>query len=94
MITNHASPKSVSLEQIEKETCKGTTLQQVIESIQKNNGSKHLQPCYAIRNQLSICNNVLLKDKQIIIPKNFTTSRNSKNEKFTPSKGLVANAQS
>ena len=71
MITNHASPKSVPLEQIEKETCKDTTLQQVIESIQKNNWSKHLQPYYDICNQLSIYNNVLLKDNQIIIPKNL-----------------------
>ena len=71
MITNHASPKSVPLEQIEKETCKETTLQQVIESIQKNNWSKHLQIYYAIRNQLSIYTNVLLKDNQIIIPKNL-----------------------
>ena len=68
MISNHASPKSC------KDTCKDTTLQHVIESIQKNNWSKHLQPYYAIHNQLSIYNNVLLKDNQIIIPKNLRHS--------------------
>ena len=68
MITYHAAPKSISIDQIGNETSKDITLQQVIESIQTNNWSKHLQPFYTIRHQLTVYNKVLLKD-QIVIPK-------------------------
>ena len=68
-ITYHVAPKSISIDQIGNETSKDITLQQVIESIQTNNWSKHLQPFYTIRHQLSVYNKVLLKDHQIVIPK-------------------------
>ena len=69
MITYHAAPKSISIDQIGNETCKDITLQQLIESIQTNNWSKHLQPFYTARHQLSAYNKVLLKDLQIVISK-------------------------
>ena len=62
--TYHAAPKSISIDQIGNETSKDITLQQVIESIQTNNWSKH-----TIRHQLTVYNKVLLKDHQIVIPK-------------------------
>ena len=68
-ITYHVAPKSISIDQIGNETSKDITLQQVIESIQTNNWSKHLQPFYTIRHQLTVYNKVLLKDHQIVIPK-------------------------
>ena len=50
MIVNNANPKSISLEQIEKETFKDIILQQVITAIKKNKWSNiynHILP-YAI----------------------------------------------
>ena len=69
MTTHHAAPKFISIDQIEKETSKDITLQQLMESIQTNNWSKHLQPFYTTRHQLIVYNKVLLKDHQMIIPK-------------------------
>ena len=69
MITYHAAPKSISIDQIGNETSKDITLQQLMESIQTNNWSKHLQPFYTTRHQLSPYNKVLLKDLQIVISK-------------------------
>ena len=57
------------LTKLEMKHLKDITLQQVIESIQTNNWSKHLQPFYTIRHQLTVYNKVLLKDHQIVIPK-------------------------
>ena len=101
MITCHATPKSISIDQIGNEISKNITLQQVIESIQTNHWFKHLQSFYTIRHQLSVYNKVLLKDRQIVIPKTpysadcaFIASRNPKDKKSTAPKCVVANTQS
>ena len=54
MIIYQAAPKSISIDQIGNEKSRDITLQQGIESIQKKQPVKTLQPFYTIRHQLSV----------------------------------------
>lgn len=66
-ICTSSLPKAVSLEEVQQATKLDATLQHVIESIQNNKEIK--MPIFQrIRNELSIVEGVILRQKQIVLP--------------------------
>jgi len=66
--TDNAKTNFVNPETIAEETAKDALLQKVVTAIKANKWFKDLKPYFAIRNQLSLHNNVILKDQQLVIP--------------------------
>ena len=68
MITNHAAPKGITLEEITKATQNDPVLAQVIESITSNSWNRNLKPYHQLRHSLSTHKGILLKDHNIVVP--------------------------
>ena len=66
--TDNAKTNFVNLETIAKETANDTLLQKNVSAIKTNKWSKDLKPYFAIRHQLSLHDNTLLKNQQLVIP--------------------------
>ena len=68
-IIQDAVPKSIDLNDIIKYSQQDNIIQQVLNSLKTNNWDKQLKPFYQIRHELSSKDNILLKQHQIVIPK-------------------------
>ena len=92
----------MNLEEIEQHTLQHKILQQVTQSLKSNHWDKQFKPYFTIRDQLSLHNNILLKENQIIIPSTLTKfynsssaiSRDNKNQSPFKNKSLVASNES
>uniref|UniRef100_A0A7M5V7J8 Integrase zinc-binding domain-containing protein n=1 Tax=Clytia hemisphaerica TaxID=252671 RepID=A0A7M5V7J8_9CNID len=68
MVVYHATPKGESLDEIAKATKDDPILAQVIKRIQTNSWTKNLKPFHQLRHNLSLHEEILLKDHTIVIP--------------------------
>ena len=59
----------IDINDIIKHSQQDSIIQQVINSLKANNWDKQLKPFYQIRHELSVKDNILLKQHQIVIPK-------------------------
>ena len=73
-ILHNSLPKAIPLKVLQAETAKDNTLQKLKSYIDKgsfNKTDKTLQPYFAIRNNISTFNNLVMFNEKIIIPSNL-----------------------
>ena len=67
-IVESQTPYSITVDQIKECSSKDPTIKTIIQYVKSNNWQTKLQPYYGLRFQLTVHDDILLKDHQIVVP--------------------------